>query len=225
MTHTVTHTRSVMTMAATALAVAAVLTGCGGGGGEATKEPEGLTAAEACGGFAKDPAATAALKAVLGGERFEDDLSKPEKALDRLREDAAAQWADSYRPQPVTYCGLQAADEASKNLRIEVNAVGKGPYLGPELAESVTSYATGVEAFSSSTLGKLFFSCRLKAPAHPIVVETAVQGPAGVEETDGEQRTRLITLANAAARDVSAKLGCEGDGLVTGVPTRAAKSS
>ncbi|WP_225801554.1 hypothetical protein [Streptomyces sp. NK15101] len=204
-------------------ALAAVLTGCSGG--EATKEPEGLTAAEACGGFAKDAPAAAALEAVLGGERFEDDLSKPEKALDRLREDAAAPWADSYRPQPVRYCGLQAADEATQDVRIEVSAVGKGPYLGPELAKSVTSYATGVEAFSSSTLGKLYFTCRLKAPAHPIVVETAVRGPADVEETDLEQRTRLVTLANAAARDVSAKLGCEGDGLVTGVPTRAAKSS
>ncbi|WP_190160241.1 hypothetical protein [Streptomyces litmocidini] len=220
-----THTRSVLTGAATALAVAAVLTGCGGGGGGTAKEPEGLTAAETCGGFAEDAPVAAALEAVLGGERFEDDLSKPEKALDRLRGDAAAPWADSYRPQPVTYCGLQAAEEASKNLKIEVNAVGKGPYLGPELATSVTSYATGVEAFSSSTLGKLFFSCRLEAPAHPIVVETAVRGPADVEETDEEQRTRLITLANAAARDVSAKLGCEGDGLATGVPTRAAKSS
>ncbi len=215
--------RSALSGIAVAGALAAVLTGCSGG--EATKEPEGLTAAEACGGFAKDAPAAAALEAVLGGERFEDDLSKPEKALDRLREDAAAPWADSYRPQPVRYCGLQAADEATQDVRIEVSAVGKGPYLGPELAKSVTSYATGVEAFSSSTLGKLYFTCRLKAPAHPIVVETAVRGPADVEETDLEQRTRLVTLANAAARDVSAKLGCEGDGLVTGVPTRAAKSS
>ncbi|ROQ32635.1 hypothetical protein EDD98_1627 [Streptomyces sp. PanSC19] len=217
--------RSVLTRVGTAFAVAAVLTGCGGGGGTAPQASEGLTAAEACGGFAKDASAAAALKAVLGGERFEDNLSKPEKALDRLRDDAAAPWADSYRPQPVTYCGLQAAEEVSRNLKIQVNAVGKGPYLDPELAKSVTSYDTGVEAFSSSTLGKLFFSCRLKAPALPIVVETAVWGPADVEKTDEEQRTHLITLANAAARDVSAKLGCEGDGLVTGVPKRAAKSS
>ncbi|MFF8376896.1 hypothetical protein ACF07V_12270 [Streptomyces sp. NPDC015661] len=208
-----------------AAAAAALLAGCSGGGGS-TEEPKGLTAAEACGGFAKDAATTAALKGVLGGDRFEDNLSKPEKALDRLREDAAAPWTDSYRPLPVTYCGLQSAEEASRTLKIEVKAVGKGPYLGPELAKSVTSYSTGVEAFSSSTLGKLYFSCRLEAPAHPIVVETAVWGPAGVEETDLEQRTRLITLANAAARDVSAKLGCQGeDGLATGVPARAAAAS
>ncbi|MGW8765533.1 hypothetical protein ACWGN5_23830 [Streptomyces sp. NPDC055815] len=220
--------RSVLTGIGAAVAMAALLTGCGGDGGEATKEPAGgLTAAEACGGFAKDPATSAALKAVLGGERFEDDLSKPEKALDRLREDAAAPWADSYRPQPVKYCGLQAAEEAARNLKIEVNAVGKGPYgPGPELAKKVTSYTSGLGAFTSSGLGHVYFSCSLKAPAHDIVVETTIWGPAGVPDTDLEQRTRLITLANAAARDVSAKLGCQGeDGLAAGVPAPAATTS
>ncbi|MER5207690.1 hypothetical protein [Streptomyces sp. NPDC002825] len=218
--------RSVLTGIGAAVAMAALLTGCGGDGGDATAGPEGLTAAEACGGFAEDAPASTALKAVLGGERYEDNLSKPEKALDRLREDAAAKWADSYRPQPVTYCGLQSAEEVSRNLKIEVNAVGKGPYLGPELAEKVTSYTSGLEAFTSSTLGHVYFTCRLKAPAHEIVVETTIWGPAGVPDTDTEQRTRLITLANAAARDVSAKLGCQGeDGLAAGVPARAAAAS
>ncbi|WP_369144505.1 hypothetical protein [Streptomyces sp. R44] len=220
--------RSVLTGIGAAVAMAALLTGCGGGdGGEATKAPEGgLTAAEACGGFAKAPETSAALKAVLGGERFEDDLSKPEKALDRLREDAAAPWSDSYRPQPVKYCGLQSAAEAARNLKIEVNAVGKGPYLGPELADKVTSYTSGLEAFTSSGVGHVYFTCRLKAPAHEITVEMTVWGPAGVPDTDMEQRTRLITLANAAARDVSAKLGCQGeDGLATGVPAPAATTS
>ncbi|MFE1907112.1 hypothetical protein ACFW96_26055 [Streptomyces gardneri] len=203
-----------------AVAVAALLTSCSGGeDGEATKEPEGLTAAAACGGFAKDAASTAALKAVLGGDRFEDDYSKPDKAIDRLREDAASPWADSYQPQPVTYCGLRPAEGGQKDLKIEVGAVGKGPYLGPKLAPKVTSYTTGLEAFTSSSLGSVYFSCRPEAAAHEIVVETTIWGPAGVPETDLEQRTRLITLANAAARQVSAELGCEKDGLVTGVPS------
>ncbi|MFF7437210.1 hypothetical protein [Streptomyces sp. NPDC008122] len=212
--------RSALTGIGTALAVAALLTGCSGGG-ESTKEPEGLTAAEACGGFAKDAPVSAALKAVLGGDRFEDDLSKPEKAVERVREDAAAPWADSYRPQPVTYCGLQSAEEASRNLRIEVNAAGKGPYgPGPKLAKEVTSYTSGLAAFTSSGLGYVYFSCRLKAPAHEIAVETTIWGPAGVPDTDQAQRTRLITLANAAARHVAAELGCTGTGLVTGLPAK-----
>ncbi len=98
--------------------------------------------------------------------------------------------------------------------------MGKGPYLGPELAPSVTSYRSGIEAFSSSGLAKLYFSCRLPALAHAIVVGTSVRGPAGVPDADPEQPTRLITLANAAARHVSAELGCAGDGLVKGYRRR-----
>ncbi|MFF9848236.1 hypothetical protein [Streptomyces litmocidini] len=217
--------RSALTGIGAAVAVAALLTSCSDK--QAPAAPQGLTTAEACGGFAKEPAAAAALKAVLGDERFEDDLSKPEKALDRLRDDAAAPWADSYRPLPVKYCGLQSAEEVSRNLKIEVNATGKGPYgPDPKLAEKVTSYTSGLAAFTSSGLGHVYFTCRLKAPAHETVVETTIWGPAGVEETDLAQRTRLITLANAAARDVSAKLGCEGeDGLAIGVPARASTAS
>ncbi|WP_229842974.1 hypothetical protein [Streptomyces tanashiensis] len=209
--------RSALARTGAAVAVAALLTSCSGGG-EPTEEPKGLTAAEACGGFAGDAAATAALKAVLGGERFQDSFSKPDKALSGLRDAAAAPWADSYRPQPVTYCGLRPAEGGTKDLKIEVNAVGKGPYLGPELAKSVTSYTSGIEAFSSEGLGHVYFSCRLKAPAHPIVVETTIWGPAGTPDTDLDRRTHLITLANAAARQISAELGCQGDKLATGVP-------
>ncbi|MFE9136867.1 hypothetical protein [Streptomyces sp. NPDC007355] len=212
--------RAVSVRIGAAAVVAALLAGCSGGdGGDATKEPEGLSAAEVCGGFAKDAPAAAALKAVLGSERFEDDLSKPDKALARLHADAAAPGADSYRPQAVRYCGLRPAEGGQKDLKIEVGAVGKGPYLGPELAGKVTSYASGLEAFTSSGLGHVYFSCRLKAPAHTIVVETAIWGPAGIPETSLEQRTRLITLANAAARQVSGELGCEDDGLAAGVPS------
>ncbi|MGW6416965.1 hypothetical protein [Streptomyces sp. NPDC055055] len=201
-----------------ALALAVVLTSCGDGGGGGPEEPTGLTAAEACGGFAGQADAAAALKAVLGGARFEDDLSRRDRALSRLRDDAAAPWAASYRPQPVRYCGLRSTEGDPKDLRIEVGAVGKGPYLGPELATSVTAYASGLEAFSSSGIGRVYFSCRPEATAHAIVVGTTVRGPADAPDTDLGRRTRLITLANAAARDVAAELGCADTGLVEGVP-------
>ncbi|MFE5593379.1 hypothetical protein [Streptomyces sp. NPDC056549] len=209
--------RSALARIGSAVAVAVILTSCSGGG-DATGEPKGLAASAVCGGFAKDAASTVALKSVLGGDRFEDDYSKPDKAIDRLREDAASPWADSYQPQPVTYCGLRPAEGGEKDLKIEVGAVGKGSYLSPKLAPKVTSYTTGLEAFTSSSLGSVYFSCRPEAAAHEIVVETTIWGPAGVPETDLAQRTRLITLANAAARNVSAELGCQGDRLATGVP-------
>ncbi|WP_329279264.1 hypothetical protein [Streptomyces sp. NBC_00691] len=214
--------RSALTRLGAAAAVAALLTSCSGGnGGGGAEEPQGLAAAEVCGGFAEDGAATTALKAVLGSGRFEDNYSKPDKALARLRDDAAAPWADSYQPQPVTYCGLVPAEGGPKNLKIEVNAVGEGPYLGSNLAPKVTSYTSGREAFASSGLGAVYFSCRLKAPAHEIVVETRIWGPAGIPDTDLEHRTRLITLANAAARHVADELGCAGTELAEGVPATA----
>ncbi|MEU3690067.1 hypothetical protein [Streptomyces narbonensis] len=203
-----------------AVVVAALLTGCSGGdGGDGTEEAKGLTAAEVCRGFAKDAPAAAALTAAMGSERFRDGMSEPDKALNLLKDATEAPLADSYRPQPVKYCWLLPAEGEKDGLSVEFGPAQKAPGLNPEHAKSVTSYASGLQAYSSSGLGRLYFSCSLKEPAHDIVVETVVHGPGGIPDTDLEQRTRLITLANAAARQVSEKLGCEKDGLATGVPS------
>ncbi|WP_260605747.1 hypothetical protein [Streptomyces sp. WAC01280] len=212
--------RSALTRLGAAVAVAALLTSCSGGNDDGgAEEPKGLTAAEVCGGFAKDPASTAALKAAMSSERFRDNLSASEKALDLLRDATRAPLADSYRPQPVKYCWLLAEETGKDSLAIELSPTQRAPGLHPDHAKVVTSYTSGLQAFSSSTLGHVYFSCRLKAPAHTIVVDTTVRGPVPFPETDLEQRTRLITVANAAARQVSAELGCEDDGLATGVPS------
>ncbi|MFB7448614.1 hypothetical protein [Streptomyces sp. NPDC056194] len=210
--------RSALARIGTAVAVAVVLTSCSGG--DATEKPEGLAANAVCGGFAKDAEATAALKAATGSERFDDDLSKPQKALDGLRDATRAPLADSYRPLPVPYCWLLPAEGGEKTLKVDLSPtnIKKAPGLTPGHAKRVTSYASGLQAFSSSGLGFLYFPCDLKEPAHDFVVEVQVWGPPGVPETDLAQRTRLITLANAAARKVSAELSCQGDGLATGVP-------
>ncbi|CAM5230471.1 hypothetical protein [Streptomyces narbonensis] len=203
-----------------AVAVAVLLTGCSGGdAGDGAQEAKGLTAAEVCRGFAKDAPTAAALKAAMGSERFRDDLSEPDRALDLLKDATKAPPADSYRPQPVKYCRLLPAESEKDSLSIEFGPAQKAPGLNSEHAKVVTSYASGLQAYSSSGIGRLYFSCGLKAPAHDIVVEAAVHGPGGVPDTDLEQRTRLITLANAAARQVSAELGCEKDGLAAGVPS------
>ncbi len=216
--------RSALAGIGAAVAVAALLTSCSGGDGEGTKAPEGLAAAEVCGGFAKDASTAAVLKAAMGSERFDDDLSNPDKALDRLRDAARDPQSDPQRPQTLKYCYLLPAG-GGESLYIQLGTAQGAPGLSPGLASRVTSYTTGLQAFSSSGLGRIYFSCRLKAPAHDIVVETVIWGPAGVPETDLEQRTRLITLANAAAHQVSAELGCEKDGLATSVPSPTAHPS
>lgn len=82
----------------------------------------------------------------------------------------------------------------------------------------MTSYSAGLLAYSSSGIGHLYFACRRGAPARDLVIETAVWGPPGVPDTDLTQRTRLITVANAAARRVATELGCTGTGLAPAVP-------
>ncbi|WP_328944439.1 hypothetical protein OG259_25910 [Streptomyces sp. NBC_00250] len=213
--------RSALGRIGVAAVAAALLTSCSGGdGGDATKEPEGLAAAEVCRGFAKDAAVTAALKTATDSERFHDGLSasQPDKALDLLRDATRAPLSDSYRPQPRPYCKIWRVGDIDKDLKIELSPASKAPGMDPELLKKVTLYTSGALAYSSSGLGNVYFSCDLKEPAHDFVVETTIWGPAGIPDADLEQRTRLITLANAAARQVSAELGCQGDELATGVP-------
>ncbi|MFJ7955421.1 hypothetical protein ACIQ62_03915 [Streptomyces sp. NPDC096319] len=161
----------------------------------------------------------AALKAVMGGDRFDEGSAEPKEAVDGLRKASREQWAAGYRPESVRSCWLRPAEgDEQKDLMIELTPARKAPGLRPDHAKVVTSYASGLQAFSSSGLGSLYFACGLEAPAHDIVVEMKVRGPAGVPETDLEQRTRLITLANTMARKVSGELGCQGDGLAAGIP-------
>ncbi|MFE5971760.1 hypothetical protein ACFQ64_06335 [Streptomyces sp. NPDC056460] len=217
--------RSVLARMGVAATVVALLSSCsGGGGGDRTNEPSGLSASEVCrGGFAEDAAATAALKAVMGDGRFDDGLaeSEPDKALDELRKASPEQWAESYRPESRRYCWIWPAEGggSEKDLQVQLSPAKSAPGLLPEHAKKVTSYASGLQAYASSGFSRVFFSCRMKAPAHQIVVETVVRGPAGIPDADPDQRTRLIALANAAARQVSKELGCEKDGLATGMPS------
>ncbi|MDV9191630.1 hypothetical protein R6L23_26055 [Streptomyces sp. SR27] len=216
--------RSALTRIGAAVAVAAVLTSCSGGtgsgngsGGDGTEQPGGVSAAEICGGvFAGDAAATAALEGAMGAERFEEGSSKSEKALGLLRDATHAPLADSYRPQPVKYCDLHAAGSGGTDLSVQLAPAHGAPGLNAEHAKKVTSYASGLQAFSSSAVGYLYFSCGLAAPAHKTVVEVKVWGPPGTPETDLKQRDRLMTLTNTAARKVSKELGCQEDGLATG---------
>ncbi|MFF3836125.1 hypothetical protein [Streptomyces sp. NPDC001930] len=161
----------------------------------------------------------------MGGGRFDEGFAKPEKALEQLREASPEQWAESYRPEMLRYCWFWPAEGGSeKDFQIQLRPARSAPELGPEHAKKVTSYASGLQAYASSSFSRIYFSCRLKAPARETVVETVVWGPAGVPETDPVRRARLVTLANAAARQVSGELGCSDTGLVEGVPPVKARS-
>ncbi|MFF0431833.1 hypothetical protein ACFYU9_06365 [Streptomyces sp. NPDC004327] len=215
--------RTVLTRIGVAVATAAALVGCSNGGSGKPEQPEGTVAAQVCGGFAKD--STAALKALMGSERFTEDLSRPGKALKYLREFVRTGLQDPGRPQGYTYCWLLPAGQgiADEDLAVDVRGVaGKAPRRDPGLG--ATWFASGELAYATESHGKVFFACRLKTTDRPAVIETAVRAPAGRDDSDLRRRTQMITLANAAARHISKELGCVDDKLAPGTPTPVAGS-
>lgn len=221
--------RPALARIAAALAALSLLTSCSGGdGGTGTTVVKGRLAADVCGGLAGEAAVASALKDLTGAERFHDDLSDPEKGLALLRDASRAPLADSYHPQAVPYCWLLSVEKGDKrdgspegatSIRFEVAPISKAPGLGPGRADEVTSFASGVLAYASDDFARVYFPCRPRGATYEIIVETTVWSPRGMDETaSGDVPTRLITVANAAARQVSAKLGCTNDRLAVGVP-------
>lgn len=129
------------------------------------------------------------------------------------------------RSQPVPCCRLlpvgtgEQAREAGASLTVELVPARKAPGLHRYQVGTVTSLATGAQAYAAAGLARVYFPCRPRGAAREIVVHTVVRGPGDAEETSGEERTRLIALANAAALQESAKLGCPDDRLAPGVPS------
>lgn len=199
-----------------AAALATLLSGCSSGDDE--PKPERTAATEVCRGFAKEPAATAALKTVMESDRFEDDFSDPDKALEGLRDAIRVGQDDPTRLDGYTYCGLLPTGPETPRFKILVQGVAGWPGRDARLAHMATWYKSGVQAFATVVHGEVYFTCHLKPPAKGIVIETDVRAPAGLDESNLRRRTELITLANAAARHISKELGCLDDKLVDGVP-------
>ncbi|MFF0754544.1 hypothetical protein [Streptomyces sp. NPDC004267] len=206
-------------LGASATAVA-LLAGCSSGNGE-PPAPERTAAAEVCRGFAKEPAATAALKAVMGADHFEEMLFDPDKALEGLRDAIRVGQEDPTRLDGYVYCGLRPADPDKPRFKIVVQGVAGWPERDARLAGKTTWYRSGVQASATVVHGEVYFTCHLKPPAKGIVIQTDARAPAGLDYSNLRRRTELITLANAAARHISKELGCLDDKLAPGVPAEA----
>ncbi|MEU9014132.1 hypothetical protein AB0D12_31065 [Streptomyces sp. NPDC048479] len=199
----------------------AVTAGCssdnGSGGG---RKVQGDPADTVCGAFAKDAPASAALKAVAGGGNFTSDLSESDKVLDTLREASRTEQSGKARPQGIPFCWLLPAKGGEAGgLRIEFREALEVPERDARLEKSVTYFSTGEAASSSDTRALVSFKCRMKAPAHEIVITAELQGSGGNQAPEKNIRANQVTVANAAARKVAADLGCQNDTkLVNGVP-------
>ncbi|MFJ9581493.1 hypothetical protein ACIRQF_34545 [Streptomyces sp. NPDC101191] len=209
--------RTVVTRTGTAVAAVIVLAGCSNGGAE-PEEPKGKAAAEVCGGFAREAATTAALKAVTGADRFGEGLSDRDKALTGLRDAVRSGQENPNRPQGYTYCRLRPAGQEEQDVQVVVNGVDEAPGRDERLAHTTTWFTTGEQAFATAGHAEVFFLCRPEPPAKGTVIATDARAFPGSEKGDLRRRSQLITLANAAARQVSKDLGCADDRLAPGVP-------
>ncbi|MEU0401238.1 hypothetical protein ABZ318_13500 [Streptomyces sp. NPDC006197] len=200
-----------------ALALAA--TGCTSVTDEASGK--GRSAAEVCGGFAKEPGAASALQAIAGKDvRLTADRSEPDRVLDELRKAARTPQGGKQRMEGIPFCTLEAAGDEKNVLSITLREALAVP-RGEAAKASVTAYSTGRLATSSDLFASVYFTCRTPAPAHEVVLAAELERADENEADHAGIRDEQITLANAAARHVAAELGCTGTGLVKGVPAKA----
>ncbi|MEU3476624.1 hypothetical protein ACI2LO_03300 [Streptomyces sp. NPDC033754] len=193
--------------------------GCTPGSDSAT--PKGQPAAEVCGGFAKDPAAASALEAIAGkGASLTSDGSEPERVLTDLRKAARTPQSGKKRLRGTPFCTLETAGDEKNVSSVTLREALAVP-ASDASKELVTAYATGRLATSSDLHASVYFSCRMKAPAHEIVLVAELDRADENEADHPGIRDEQITLANAAARHVAAALGCADTRLVTGVPAKA----
>ncbi|MGW2561690.1 hypothetical protein ACWCXB_21030 [Streptomyces sp. NPDC001514] len=209
-------------MAPVAVVVLAATAGCSSDSG-GQEEDQGMPAEQVCRGFAKDAPSSAALKAIAGDGNFTSDLSEPDEALKALREAALVeQSVKQQQIQGVEFCWLLPTKDGKSGLRINVREALGVPERDARLAETVTYFSSGERASSSDMGAKVFFKCRMKAPAHEIVIAAELSRSDNIDLPQKDIRAHQITLANAAARKIAADLGCQNDTkLVSGVPTPA----
>ncbi|MFB7448613.1 hypothetical protein [Streptomyces sp. NPDC056194] len=200
-----------------ALAMAA--TGCTTGTDDGTAA-KGPTATEVCGGFAEDPGVASALEAIAGkGVRLTSDQSEPDRVVSELRKAARTPQSGKERMEGIPFCTLETAGDEKNVLSITLREALAVP--GSDASKDlVTAYATGRLATSSDLHAALYFTCRMPAPAHAIVLDAELERADENEADHPGIRDEQITLANAAAAHVAAELGCAGTGLVTGVPAK-----
>ncbi|MCX5226504.1 hypothetical protein ABZY16_13855 [Streptomyces sp. NPDC006553] len=189
--------------------------------GSESETPKGQSASEVCGGFAADPAAAAALEAIAGkGASLTDDGSEPDRVLIDLRKAARTPQSGKQRTKGIPFCTLETAGDEKNVLHLTVREALAVP-ASEGSKELVTAYSTGRLATSSDLYASLYFSCRMKPPAHEIVLDVELHRADENEADHPGIRDEQITLADAAAQDVAAELGCAGTELVKGVPVKA----
>ncbi|MFJ9829396.1 hypothetical protein ACIRSU_34210 [Streptomyces sp. NPDC101160] len=197
------------------VSLTACSSGDGAGPGGHDTAAEGRSATEVCGGFAKSGPTLAALTALVGGDGLSDDRSEPEATLKALQE-ADGKLSPQEMASGSPFCRLRKAGDSESALDIVFREALVIPHSRDD--QTFRSFATGAEAESSNRYAKILFNCRTPGPARDLIVAAELER---LNETSaGSQDTAVhqITVLNAAARAMAAKLGCQNTELVDGVP-------
>ncbi|MFE5593380.1 hypothetical protein [Streptomyces sp. NPDC056549] len=157
--------RVVLPVAALALAA----TGCTKGTGDAAAK--GQAATEVCGGFAEEPRVASALEAIGGkGVRLKSGRSEPERIVSELWKAARTPQSGKEWMRGIPFYTLEAAEDGKNVLTLTVREALAVP-VGDASKDLVTAYATGRLVTSSDLFASVYFTCRLTAPAHAIVLD------------------------------------------------------
>lgn len=202
-------------MPALALVLLSV-TACSGDGGDTAAKDR--SAAEVCGGFAKSGPALTALTALVGGDGLSDDRSEPDATLKALKE-ADGKLATDELANGSAFCRLRKVGERESVLDINFREALIIP--GTPGDEIFRAFATGGEAKSSTRYAKILFNCRTPGSAKGLIVAAELERSNKISASDRDIAVHQITVLNAAARTVAARLGCEDTNLVDGVPVEA----
>ncbi|MFJ3904097.1 hypothetical protein [Streptomyces sp. NPDC090025] len=196
---------------------------CSGAGSDDAAEARAV--AEVCGGFAEEGPAREALTALvgdagdvgdLGDVGLVDDRSRPDDTLRALKE-ADGTLSPSELANGSPFCRLRRAGEAESLLDITFREALTVPRAGDE--QTFRRFRTGASAESSSRYAKLFFPCRRPSEARELIVAAELERSGeSVVKGDQDPAALQITVLNAAARVVAARLGCGATGLVDGRP-------
>jgi hypothetical protein len=201
-----------------AVVVMAVTVGCSSNGGGGT-EDQGKPPGEVCGAFAKDAPSSAALAAIAGKGNLTNRLSEPDEVLKALREAARTEQQGKERMKGIPFCWLQRAKDGKPVLHVTFREALALPSRDAADEAVATFFSTGELASSSVAFAPVYFKCRMKAPAHEILIAAELERSDENKAPEKDIRTNQMTVVNAAARKVAADLGCQNDTkLVTGQP-------
>ncbi|BFO15822.1 hypothetical protein SHKM778_22100 [Streptomyces sp. KM77-8] len=206
--------RAPIRIVAAIVLVSATASACSG----SSEKEEGASqdGSTVCGSFARSDNLRSALQEATGADRFKDDRSQPDEALRTLREADGKLDRDELAGAP--YCRIQSAESGKEVLNITIREALTTNQPDSYDEKYFTFYNTGESSYASEHTAAIYFRCTMGKPAKDILVHADLERPAKVRVSDERLSRGNIVLLNAAARQVSAELGCSAPTLSSGIP-------